>query len=565
MNSVPTCANRSTAFGPTAAALAVGALMRAPACAGGAIEELGFFPLASNRDGTRAVGSSFDGERLRAWSPSKGVAELPLPPGAIASYLYRELPHDRVIGEDGEFIVGTAEFPVPGGASEVRAVRWGGPAPAVLPVPPGLSNSLGVGISRDGQTVMGQAFNTEGIADRGFTWNAGLLRVLQGPTGYPTTYLRSSDDTCAVLGGFAERLWDDPDGADGATTVGVRWIDGAPMPIGTPQQLRNSAITELSSDGLVAAVSAWHGLPAWKSQPFRWCDERFIAIDVPTPFDSGVARRISADGSTIIGRFLRSDPNGDDTFVAFRWTELSGTTLLGTMTQVNTVSANGAIVLGRDAVGTPMIWTPGVPAQPLQQYLAALGLPLGDRTILESGGNRDGTVLGGALLRADGSITGYRIAELALPGTLSPPAPSHVRASDGTDSAGVVVSWEPSVRADGYSVLRSPITGGQWAAIGSVGRVTSFLDAATVAGVRHRYAVLAIGNAGASGIGASDTGYRAVTPCVGDINADGAVDGFDLGIVLGSWGTPAADLTGDGTTNGFDLGILLGRWGRCEP
>jgi hypothetical protein len=114
-------------------------------------------------------------------------------------------------------------------------------------------------------------------------------------------------------------------------------------------------------------------------------------------------------------------------------------------------------------------------------------------------------------------------------------------------------------------VLRSPSTGGEWEAIGNVGRVTSFLDTATAPDIRHRYAVRAIGSEGTSGIGTSDTGYRPATPCVGDINSDGAVDGFDLGILLGSWGTPAADLTGDGTTNGFDLGVLLGRWGRCGP
>jgi hypothetical protein len=50
--------------------------------------------------------------------------------------------------------------------------------------------------------------------------------------------------------------------------------------------------------------------------------------------------------------------------------------------------------------------------------------------------------------------------------------------------------------------------------------------------------------------------------CTGaDLNCDGAVNGDDLGILLGAWGTPAADLNGDGTTDGNDLGILLGDWG----
>ncbi|HMN96451.1 MAG TPA: hypothetical protein PKC43_09005 [Phycisphaerales bacterium] len=54
----------------------------------------------------------------------------------------------------------------------------------------------------------------------------------------------------------------------------------------------------------------------------------------------------------------------------------------------------------------------------------------------------------------------------------------------------------------------------------------------------------------------------AVSTCApADLNCDGMVDGADLGILLGAWGTPDADLNGDGQTDGADLGILLGAWG----
>jgi hypothetical protein len=46
-------------------------------------------------------------------------------------------------------------------------------------------------------------------------------------------------------------------------------------------------------------------------------------------------------------------------------------------------------------------------------------------------------------------------------------------------------------------------------------------------------------------------------------DGDCIVDGTDLGILLGAWGTAAMDLTGDGTTDGADLGVLLGAWGPC--
>jgi hypothetical protein len=51
-----------------------------------------------------------------------------------------------------------------------------------------------------------------------------------------------------------------------------------------------------------------------------------------------------------------------------------------------------------------------------------------------------------------------------------------------------------------------------------------------------------------------------------DLNFDGHVDGFDLGLLLGGWGSCVvvdpclADLNGDGVVNGFDLGLLLGAW-----
>jgi outer membrane lipase/esterase len=49
---------------------------------------------------------------------------------------------------------------------------------------------------------------------------------------------------------------------------------------------------------------------------------------------------------------------------------------------------------------------------------------------------------------------------------------------------------------------------------------------------------------------------------LGDINADGNVDGHDLGILLAAWGgtDASADLDGSGTVDGIDLGLLLGAW-----
>ena len=54
--------------------------------------------------------------------------------------------------------------------------------------------------------------------------------------------------------------------------------------------------------------------------------------------------------------------------------------------------------------------------------------------------------------------------------------------------------------------------------------------------------------------------------CDGDLNGDDVVDGADLGVLLGVWGSAntAADLDGDGIVGGSDLGLLLGAWGVCR-
>lgn len=52
--------------------------------------------------------------------------------------------------------------------------------------------------------------------------------------------------------------------------------------------------------------------------------------------------------------------------------------------------------------------------------------------------------------------------------------------------------------------------------------------------------------------------------CPEDLDASGAVDGADLGLLLSQWQLPgSADLNHDGAVDGGDLGLLLARWGAC--
>jgi 1,4-alpha-glucan branching enzyme len=55
---------------------------------------------------------------------------------------------------------------------------------------------------------------------------------------------------------------------------------------------------------------------------------------------------------------------------------------------------------------------------------------------------------------------------------------------------------------------------------------------------------------------------EAPPPCVAaDLNCDGSVNGADLGLLLGAWGTAGpGDINGDGIVNGADLAVVLGAW-----
>jgi hypothetical protein len=58
------------------------------------------------------------------------------------------------------------------------------------------------------------------------------------------------------------------------------------------------------------------------------------------------------------------------------------------------------------------------------------------------------------------------------------------------------------------------------------------------------------------------------TPCPGDVNDSGIVNGTDIAIILGAWGTsggkfPRSDTDGNGIVDAADLAVVLGGWGNC--
>jgi hypothetical protein len=73
----------------------------------------------------------------------------------------------------------------------------------------------------------------------------------------------------------------------------------------------------------------------------------------------------------------------------------------------------------------------------------------------------------------------------------------------------------------------------------------------------------------ALGIEADDDGDGVPDACdavFGDLNGDGIVNGADIGLLLGAWGTSGpGDLNGDGQVDGADIGLMLGAWTTNQP
>jgi hypothetical protein len=91
---------------------------------------------------------------------------------------------------------------------------------------------------------------------------------------------------------------------------------------------------------------------------------------------------------------------------------------------------------------------------------------------------------------------------------------------------------------------------------GNGGRVSLNVTAGSIWLIRVGAPVAGVGGSGVLSI-------TCETRCAADLNNDGLVDGSDLGVLLGFWGTAGGDLDGSGVTDGGDLGIMLGAWGPC--
>lgn len=144
-------------------------------------------------------------------------------------------------------------------------------------------------------------------------------------------------------------------------------------------------------------------------------------------------------------------------------------------------------------------------------------------------------------------------ADNALFGTLTIPLPG-VMTMGGFNDVGWSVSLE-NYAYDGNFGFQVSSCAGQL--VGFYTNNASFND-----GIE--WSLFAFGK-GCSGVANFVATIELASPtCTGDLDGDGIVDGADLAILLGEWGSRgSADFDGSGTVDGADLATLLGAWGPC--
>jgi probable HAF family extracellular repeat protein len=268
-------------------------------------------------------------------------------------------------------------------------------------VPGGPFASWAQGVSADGSVVVG--FGRSAVGDEAFMWTPGGVTLLGDlPGGIHQSVARDvSDDGSVIVGNSAS--------SSGAEAF--RWTASTGM-VGLGDVaggLFSSVGTAVSTDGSV--VVGW-GRPGgdFELEASRWtASTGMLGLgDLPGGPHYGQASDVSADGSVVVGG-SKTGPGFDDTH-AFRWTAGSGMVDLGLMpghgswasppiSVANAVSADGSIVVGSASSPTSneaFIWDEANGMRQVDQILIALGLDLGDWTLITATGvSADGLTITG--------------------------------------------------------------------------------------------------------------------------------------------------------------------------
>ena len=383
-----------------------------------------------------------------------------------------------------------------------------------------LADGIASGVSDDGTVVVGR----RGAA--GFLWSlAGTTSIGQ------VAGVAASGDGAFVVGDTTGPAGDSAgryDATGGWTIFGGLGSQGCDASL--------SSAYDISSDGRRCVGLGWSGCDAGA---FLWTPgEGMLQLPQSGP-SSSRADTISGDGSVIGGWDEAS--NGGRRAAVWREAPKSGAweedLLLAGMAgnalgygEVNGSNGDGSILVGTAGGGTdassgPFVHREGAPLQ-LLGYLPPIATPYRGGALDVS---EDGRTVVGFQREGFGGAQSFRATHwTAETGLVS--LKDHLIALGADIPPDFTLAAAMSMSDDGRVICGWGYTG-----------IVFFQDAWIV-------------------VLPDDE-----TPCPGDFNGDGLVNGADLGLMLVAWGTedPPTDLNGDGRTDGADLGLLLIDLGDC--
>jgi hypothetical protein len=124
---------------------------------------------------------------------------------------------------------------------------------------------------------------------------------------------------------------------------------------------------------------------------------------------------------------------------------------------------------------------------------------------------------------------------------------------------GVTVTWGAVSGSTSYALWRGTSSDPAQASLLVANATSPTVDNSVVAGQTYWYFVQSFNTCGGGSLGTGDSGKTGGGQA--DLNGDCAVNGADLGILLGNWGgSGVGDFDGNGIVDGADLGVLLGAW-----
>jgi probable HAF family extracellular repeat protein len=280
---------------------------------------------------------------------------------------------------------------------------------------------LATDVSRDGHTIVGQAFDSRRVLQAAIWLRAAEWRLLGSfsPNSQPCdAFLSLATDTSRDGSVVVGQAW------EGCTlTHAFRWEESTGMvDLGSSVAGRPSHAEGVSADGRL--VVGYQTRATGETQGARWLDGRQELFPGPDGF-VGTAMAANLDGSIVVGRICSyvaqlGDPNEQSAWI---WTPRDGTRCLSAprrrpspgptiIVEAQATSDDGRVIGGSQNVGgstdsDAVIWIDGSPSY-LKDYLRANGVPDAFETWVNTGTITDISPDGRVLVGWGAAAAGFR-------------------------------------------------------------------------------------------------------------------------------------------------------------